>query len=99
MKITKTRLRQIIKEEIESIQEINNMPASENARPIPLSESIHDDDDDDDDFWGQERLSHEEREKFLAAFYTIEEAVKDGRLDNSVMDPVLHLLSCVGIYL
>ena len=54
-----------------------------------------------EDLEGQPKpdLSPAEKQRFIDAYYRVEEAVEGGRLPESVEDAYLDLLGLVGIYL
>ncbi len=83
MKLTKQKLKQIIKEEMD---EFGAGWRDERGDP-----------DDWDHSYDEDELSLEDKDKFVVAYTIIEKAVESGQLPESVEDAVFDMLGKLGI--
>jgi len=87
MKVTKQKLKQIIKEEMDDFEQDLYPGADERGDP-----------DNWDHFYDDE-LPLEDKDKFVVAYTTIETAVESGQLPESVEDAVHKMLHLLGIHI
>ena len=87
MKVTKQKLKQIIKEEMDDFEQDLYPGADERGDP------------DNWDHVYDDELSLEDKDKFVVAYTIIEKAVESGTLPESVEDAVFDMLGKLGINL
>ena len=87
MKITRQKLKQIITEELDDLEQDLYPGADERGDP------------DNWDHFYDDKLSLEDQDKFVVAYTIIEKAVESGTLPESVEDAVFDMLGKLGINL
>ena len=88
MKITKQKLKQIITEELDDLEQDLYPGADERRDP-----------DNWDHSYDEDELSFEDRDKFVEAYNIIGKAVESGQLPESAEDAVFNMLGKLGIHL
>ena len=87
MKVTKQKLKQIIKEEMDDFEQDLYPGADERGDP------------DNWDHVYDDELSLEDKDKFVVAYTIIEKAVESEQLPESVEDAVHEMLHLLGIHI
>ena len=88
MKITRQKLKQIITEEMDDLEQELYPGADERGDP-----------DNWDHFYGDDELSFEDRNRFVEAYNIIAKAVDSGTLPEAAEDAVFDMLGKLGINL
>jgi len=88
MKITKQKLKQIITEEMDDLEQDLYPGADERGDP-----------DNWDHHYDEDELSVEDKNRYVEALQQVTKAVESGTLPESVEDAVFDMLGKLGIYL